>query len=85
MENDPWFCQKTRSGFERPFFYLAASGSIDDETNIACRPYDSDQPAAPAEGYGPRKTATRSLQTKSGTFMKAESPRAKKRDSEKTE
>ncbi len=42
----PRLCRKTRSGFpsglslgvedERPFFRLAASGSIDDETNIAC-------------------------------------------------
>ena len=29
-------CRKTRSGFERPFVRLAASGSIDDRTNIAC-------------------------------------------------
>jgi hypothetical protein len=29
-------CLKTRSGFERPVFRLAASGSIDDEANIAC-------------------------------------------------
>ena len=29
-------CLKTRSGFERPFFHLAASGCIDDRTNIAC-------------------------------------------------
>ncbi len=29
-------CRKTRSGFERPFFPLAASGCIDDKTNIAC-------------------------------------------------
>ncbi len=29
-------CRKTQSGFERPFFRLAASGSIDDKTNIAC-------------------------------------------------
>jgi len=30
------FCLKTRSGFERLIFRLAASGSIDDKTNIAC-------------------------------------------------
>jgi len=29
-------CLKTRSGFERLIFRLAASGSIDDKTNIAC-------------------------------------------------
>jgi hypothetical protein len=29
-------CRGTRSGFERPFFRLAASGCIDDKTNIAC-------------------------------------------------
>jgi hypothetical protein len=29
-------CRRTRSGFERPFFRLAASGCIDDKTNIAC-------------------------------------------------
>ncbi len=29
-------CRKTRSGFERLFCRLAASGSIDDKTNIAC-------------------------------------------------
>ena len=29
-------CRKTLSGFERPFFRRAASGSIDDTTNIAC-------------------------------------------------
>jgi len=29
-------CLKTRSGFERLVFRLAASGSIDDKTNIAC-------------------------------------------------
>jgi hypothetical protein len=28
--------RRTRSGFERPFFRLAASGCIDDKTNIAC-------------------------------------------------
>jgi hypothetical protein len=27
-------CRRTRSGFERPFFHLAASGFIDDKTNI---------------------------------------------------
>ena len=31
-----WLCLNTRSGFERLFFRLAASGSIDDKTNIAC-------------------------------------------------
>jgi len=29
-------CRRIRSGFERPFFRLAASGCIDDTTNIAC-------------------------------------------------
>jgi len=29
-------CLKTRSGFERLFFRLTASGYIDDTTNIAC-------------------------------------------------
>ena len=29
-------CPKTRSGFERLFFRLIASGSIDDRANIAC-------------------------------------------------
>jgi len=29
-------CRRIRSGFERPFFRLAASGCIDDKTNIAC-------------------------------------------------
>ncbi len=29
-------CLKTRSGFERLIFRLAASGCIDDKTNIAC-------------------------------------------------
>jgi hypothetical protein len=29
-------CGRTRSGFERPFFRLSASGGIDDKTNIAC-------------------------------------------------
>jgi hypothetical protein len=29
-------CRRTRSGFERPFFRLAASGCIGDKTNIAC-------------------------------------------------
>jgi len=29
-------CRRTRSGFERPFFRLAASGCVDDKTNIAC-------------------------------------------------
>ena len=29
-------CQRIRSGFERPFFRLTASGCIDDRTNIAC-------------------------------------------------
>ena len=29
-------CRKTRSGFERPFSRLTASGCIDDRTNIAC-------------------------------------------------
>ena len=29
-------CRSIRSGFERPFFRLAASGGIDDRTNIAC-------------------------------------------------
>ena len=29
-------CLNTRSGFERPFFRLAVSGSINDATNIAC-------------------------------------------------
>ena len=39
---DPWengqsrLCRKTRSGFKRPFFHLAASNFIDDKTNIAC-------------------------------------------------
>ncbi len=28
--------RRIRSGFERPFFRLAASGCIDDKTNIAC-------------------------------------------------
>ena len=38
-ENSIWLLgagRRTQSGFERPFFRLAASGSIDDETNIAC-------------------------------------------------
>ena len=29
-------CRRTRSGFERPFFRLVASGYVDDITNIAC-------------------------------------------------
>ena len=29
-------CRQTRSGLERLFFRLAASGCIDDKTNIAC-------------------------------------------------
>jgi len=29
-------CRRIRSGFERPFSRLAASGCIDDRTNIAC-------------------------------------------------
>jgi predicted nuclease of restriction endonuclease-like (RecB) superfamily len=29
-------CRRIRSGFELPFFRLAASGCIDDRTNIAC-------------------------------------------------
>ncbi len=29
-------CRRIRSGFDRPFFRLAASGCIDDTTNIAC-------------------------------------------------
>ena len=29
-------CRSIRSGFERPFFRLAASGCIDDRTDIAC-------------------------------------------------
>ncbi len=29
-------CRRIRSGFERPFFRLAASGCIDDKTDIAC-------------------------------------------------
>jgi len=29
-------CRSIRSGFERPFFRLTASGCIDDKTNIAC-------------------------------------------------
>ena len=29
-------CRSIRSGFDRPFFRLAASGCIDDTTNIAC-------------------------------------------------
>ena len=33
---DNRLCWKTLSGFERPFFHLAASGCIDDRTNIAC-------------------------------------------------
>jgi hypothetical protein len=33
---DSRLCRKTRSGFERPFFRLAASGCIDDTSNTAC-------------------------------------------------
>ena len=29
-------CRSIRSGFERPFFRLTASGCIDDKTNIVC-------------------------------------------------
>jgi len=38
-QGDAWtsmLCLKTRSGFERLIFRLAASASIDDKTNIAC-------------------------------------------------
>jgi len=34
--SDTRLYRKTRSGSERPFFCLPASGSIDDKTNIAC-------------------------------------------------